>query len=418
MTKQKRISVRKIKEILRLDSLNLSQRKISSSVQVSRSTVQEYLSKAASANVSWESVKDLNDDSITELLQGKKQPRKSSRPEPDYAYAEATLSQNSSDWIGSNIRALEFFGGAPKILVPDNLKAGVTSPCYYEPGINNAYQDFATHYNIAVLPARVRKPKDKGKVESAVQCVERRILAVLRNRKFFSLWEINKAIKEELLKLNNRKMQGYDCSRLELFESMEKPALQELPSDRFIHKDVKKAKVNIDYHIEYQKIFYSVPYELIKEYIEVHATDRTVEIYHKGTRVASHLKGTLRHQAVTDPAHMPPRHSAISNVNAEWLSKEALKIGIETEKQVKAIISSRRHQEQGYRACLGLIRLAKKYNPEQLEAACKLANESELTSYKRISNILSNSPSIQDLTKPETRVLIKHKNLRGSEYYH
>ena len=295
-----------------------------------------------------------------------------------YTYAEVTASQSSEDWLSSHRRALAFFGGVPKVVVPDNLKAGVKSPCRYEPELNPAYAEFAAHYHSAVVPARVKKPRDKAKAEVGVQVVERQILAPLRNRTFFSLREANKAVWELLGELNSKPFQKLPGSRKSTFEELDKPALQPLPTTRFEVASWKKAKVNVDYHVEVEGHYYSVPYQHARQTVELRLTTTTVEVFYQGKRVASHLRAGEsarnkgRHTTVTE--HMSKAHQR----HAEWsparLVNWAEKTGEATALVVGHILESRPHPEQGFRSCLGILRLGKLYAEARLEAACHRAH--------------------------------------------
>jgi len=337
-----------------------------------------------------------------------------------YTFSEATPSQELPFWIRSHVHAFEFFGGVPEILVPDNLKAGVTNPCRYEPDINPTYQDLAEHYATAVIPARVRRPRDKAKAESAVFVAERWILAALRNHTFFSVAELNRAIAKELVKLNNRKFQKLDTTRRELFESLDKPALKPLPARPYEYATWKKAKVNIDYHIEIDRHFYSVPYQLAREHVDVRMTATTVEILFKNKRVASHPRSYRQGGFTVLHEHMPKSHQR----HLEWTPSRIIhwagKNGPKTEKLVTHIMESRTHPEQGFRSCLGIMRLATHYSPERLEKACHRALSIKALSYKSVKSILKNGLDQQALLfdQPDHQPELNHNNIRGKKYYH
>ena len=334
-----------------------------------------------------------------------------------YTYAEAQWSQDLPNWIGGHVRAFAFFGGAPEILVPDNLKAGVKSPCRYEPDINPTYHDLAQHYGTAVIPARVRKPKDKAKVEVGVQVVERWILARLRNRKFFSLADLNNAIHELLEELNNRLMRHLGKSRSELFEALDQPALRHLPGLPYEFAIWKKARVHIDYHIEFKKHYYSVPYTLIRKEVFVRATERTVEVFYKHRRVASHPCSRARGRFTTLSAHMPPAHKKYSEWSPDRFMRWAKKIGTYTAQLVEAILASRKHPQQSYRSCMGILRLGARYTDERLEAACRRALPAGIRSYKGIRNILDAKLDQVEPDEPASALLTTHANVRGENYY-
>ena len=297
----------------------------------------------------------------------------------NYTYAEATLSQDLASWIKSHVRALNFFGGVPEILVPDNIKAGVTDPCRYEPDINPTYQDLAEHYGTTVIPARAGKPKDKAKVESAVLVAERWILAAVRNHSFFSLEELNKAICEKLPQFNNRTFQKLPTTRSRLFETIDKPALKALPSRPYEYAEWKKARVNIDYHIDIDLHYYSVPYQLVREQIDVRLTVNTVEVLFKNQRVASHKRSYRQGGFTTLKEHMPKSHQRYLEWTPSRIIKWAGKNRPKTQKLVTNILDSRPHPEQGFRSCLGIISLGKHYSPERLENACSRASLSRLS---------------------------------------
>jgi len=344
----------------------------------------------------------------------------------NYTYAEATWAQSLPDWIGAHTRAFNFLGGVPNIVVPDNLKSGVTRAHRYEPDLNPTYQDMATHYGVAVVPARVRKPRDKAKVEVGVQIVERTILAVLRHRQFFSLAELNRAIAELLTRLNQRPFSGYPVadkklpgSRKTQFETIDQPALKPLPSTAYEYAEWKQARVHIDYHIEVQRHYYSVPHHLIKRQLDVRITASTIECFHHGQRVACHRRVNQPGRHTTVTAHMPERHRHHAQFSPERLQRWAARMGPETAALITQVLSERPHPEQGYRACLGILRLAKSYGDERLNAACTRALILGTHRYKSIESILKKGLDRQPLEPvTEPQLPAKHGNLRGSGYYH
>ncbi len=337
----------------------------------------------------------------------------------NYTYAEATWTQTLPDWLGSHIRMFEYFGGTPEIEVPDNLKSGVTKADYYEPDINPAFYDLAQHYGIAVIPARKRKPKDKAKVENGVLIAERWIMASLRNRIFYSLDELNEAIGEKLHVLNTKPFQKLDGCRQSLFEQCEKPLLKVLPADRYEVAGWKKSKVNIDYHIEVEGHYYSVPYKLIHEKVEARLTAATVEIFHNGKRVASHRRSWTKGGHTTLAEHMPTRHAKMLEWTPERLKAWAEKTGPSVRQIVEQIMASRAHPEQGFRSCLGILRLAKKHGNERMEAACRRALAYRTLSYKSIQAILDKGLDRMPLPDSTTtgRPPIVHENIRGAAHY-
>ncbi|MEL6456258.1 MAG: IS21 family transposase [Cyanobacteria bacterium J06623_5] len=336
----------------------------------------------------------------------------------NYTYAEATPSQALSHWIGSHQRALAFYGGVPAAIVPDNLKSGVTDPCRYEPGINRSYHDFAEHYGVAVIPARVRKPRDKAKVEKAVQEVERQILAPLRHRQFTNLTDLNEAIREYLGKLNNRKMKGYGLSRLALFERTDQPELKPLPAYPFVFATWKSARVNVDYHIEVAKHYYSVPYWFARREVTVKVSEQLVEVFYDHGRIAAHPRSIAQYRHTTLPDHMPPEHWAYKHQSKERFIAWAEQIGPHTKTQVNAIFDNKVHEEQAFRSVKGLQRLATKHGPQRLEFACRRANAFGMTGLRRLKAILKSHldevPMVAD--EPDFPT-IEHDNLRGQHYY-
>lgn len=336
----------------------------------------------------------------------------------DLIYCEATLSQELCHWIGSHERALRYYGGAPAALIPDNLKSGVTKAFWYEPDVNRTYQDFAEYYQIAVLPTRSRTPRDKGKVEKAVQEVERWILAPLRDRIFYSVAELNAAIRPLLEALNNRVMRDYAVSRQELFEKNEKQSLKPLPEQPYIFASWKRAKVNLDYHVEFEHHRYSVPYWLIHREVELKVTEQMVEIFFDSKRVALHRKNSIINGFSTVPDHMPPHHAAVKSWSADNFIAWADSIGQETTIQVKLLLSSRLHSEQAFRSILGLQRLCDKFGQQRMEAACRRANHFNLLGCKSICSILEKSQDRIPLGTETPPVPCQHENLRGDDYYH
>ena len=508
---QERLSMRKIREILRLKwECQLSQRTIARSCRISRSTVSEYVRRAEAAGLSWPLPESLSEEELYRLLFPEKQPsqpaekvlpdwkevrnelrRKSvtlkllwteyRERHPDgygysqfcelyrqwlqkldppmrlthkageklfvdyagetvpivnpetgeiiqaeifvtvlgasnYTYAEAQASQDKANWIGGHVRALFFLGGVPQLIVPDNLKSGVKDPCYYEPELNPTYQELAEHYGVAILPARVRKPRDKAKVEVGVQVVERWILARLRQRTFFSLAELNQAIRRLLAELNTRPMQHLEQSRRQLFETVDRPALRPLPERPYEFAEWKAARVNIDYHVEYDKHYYSVPHSLIHEEVQLRATEGLIEIFHKSQRqpVAVHPRSQAPGRFTTQTAHMPAKHQKHLEWTPERFLKWAKDIGPATVQCVQAVLASRQHPEQAYRACLGILNLANRHGRERLEAACLQAIPGQRFSYREVKDLLDHLPA-----SPESGAIPPdHDNLRGQTYYH
>lgn len=516
----KRVSMRKIREVLRLKwGLGVEERDIALSVRLSRSTIWEYVRRAKEAGLSWPLPEDLDDVSLEARLFKSSLGRGVERPEPDwshihqerkrpgvtllklwqeyaaaqpegtaygyvtfttkyrdwrgsldatmrldhkagdklfvdyagqtlgitdpatgevrqaqvfvatlaassYTYVEVTESQGIADWLSSHRRALEYFGGVPKAIVPDNLKTGVTQACFYEPDLNRAYHEFAEHYGVAILPTRVRKPRDKAKVESGVQVVERWILADLRDHTFFSLVEANRAVRGLLEQLNNRPFQKLPGSRKTAFEEMDRPALSPLPDQPYSPASWKKAKVNVDYHVEVSGHYYSVPHKLIRQQVDIRIAQNTIEVFYKGLRVAVHprapdlarYKG--KHTTVTE--HMPQAHQRHNRWTPDRLKEWAKTVGEHTTAVFEQIMAARRHPEQGVRSCLGVQRLAKLYGHQRLEAACRRACFFGSYSYKSIQATLQNGYDHKPLPEAESKeesAPLSHENVRGAAYY-
>jgi transposase len=337
-----------------------------------------------------------------------------------YTYAEATRTQRLADFTASNARAFTFFGGVTNAVVPDQLKSAVTIASRYEPGVQRTFAELGRHYGTTVLPARPRSPRDKAKVEVAVQVAQRWILARMRNEKFGSLGALNARIAELCAELNRRVMRHYKASRLELFERLDKPALRALPEEPFVHAEWEQARLNIDYHAKVGEHFYSAPFTLVHEALWARSTASTVELFHRGTRVASHLRSNMPGRHTTDPRHMPAAHQK----HAEWTPTRILgwasTVGPMTAKLAEAILAERRHPEHGYRSCLGLFRLAKRYGHERVEVACARALVVGARSYRHVESILKHgldrAPAL-DVERPEGARL-EHENVRGSDYYH
>ncbi len=508
-----RLSMRTIREVLRLKwEKRLTNRQIAASCQIARSTVREYLERAARAGLVWPVCPELDDTALERLLfpsavalrpralpsmeevhRELKRPgvtlkllwleHKASCPEgyqytqfcvhyrqwkatldlclrqdyrageklfvdyagltipvvdpatgqpspahlfvatlgaSNYTFCRASMSQSLPDWIEAHVRAFAFFGGVPAIVVPDNLKAGVSRACRYEPDLNPTYHEMTRHYGTVVIPARARKPQDKAKVESAVLVIERWIVAALRNRSFFSLAELNGAIAEKLVEFNDRTFQKMNATRRSLFETLDRPALKSLPAVAYEYAEWKKARVNIDYHIELDGHYYSVPYQLVKEQVELRMTLSVVEILFKGRRVASHRRSARRGAHTTDPSHMPKAHQRYLEWTPSRILAWAARTGPKTEALVACILESRRHPEQGFRSCLGILRLGKRYSPERLEAACARALECRALSYRSVESILKTGLDRQASATdtPSSAPALIHPNIRGKEYYH
>jgi transposase len=336
-------------------------------------------------------------------------------------YVEAVLHEDLGTWVRCHVRALAYFGGVTEIVVPDNLKAGVSSVHRYEPEINRTYSDLAEHYGFAVIPARPRKPRDKAKVEQGVLLAERWIIAALRNHRFSNLFDINDAIAPLLEKLNERPMRKLGRSRRQVFEEVERASLRPLPENPYVLATFAKATVNIDYHVEFEKHYYSVPHGLRAQtdhQIEIRATATTVEVLHRGQRVASHLRSPVAHGFTTVSEHMPRAHQAHLEWTPTRMISWASTVGPSAAQLVEEILKRRAHPEQGYRSCLGLIRLAKKYEQARVEAACARALRVGTYSQRSVHAILSSGLDREPEPRAvETRPLPEHPNVRGSDYY-
>ena len=336
----------------------------------------------------------------------------------NYLFATAVRSQELVHFVGAHVEAFEFFGAVPAIVVPDNLRSGVTKAHRYEPDINATYQEMAEHYGVVVIPTRPAKPRDKAKVEAGVLLVERWILARLRHRRFFSLAEANRAIRELVQQINDRPFKKIPGSRRSLFEELDRPAMGALPEHRYQFAAWRFGKkVNIDYHVDVDRHYYSVPFRLVGQRVDVRVSALTVEVFFRHRRVASHLRSWERGGHTTDPAHMPESHRR----HAEWTPGRIIawanKTGPATGELARSILESRPHPEQGYRSCLGVIRLGDRYGAERLEAACRRAVAVRAFSYKSVESILKHGLDAQPVTPHPVRTHPRHTNLRGADYY-
>jgi len=504
---QERLTLRKIREILRLQDAGLSNRAIARACKISNSTVGEYLRRAQTAGLHWPLPEELSEDELLQQLfpqsSHKHTPERplpkwetvreelkqkgvtlkllwieyrekhpdgygytqfcdsyrswaktqaptarfahkggevlevdyagltvtivnpetgetrqapvfvATLPASQYLYAEVQPSQELCHWINGHGRAFAFFGGLPKILRPDNLKTGVKSPNYYEPDLNPTYQEMAEYYQVAVLPARVRKPRDKGSAENGVQNVERWVLAPLRHQTFFNEAEANRAIQPRLEGLNNRSMVHQGKSRRQLFEELDQPELRPLPEKAYEFATWKTAKVSIDYHVAFEKHFYSVPHTLIHQQVEIRASERMVAIFHKGRQVAIHPRSRTAGRFSTRPEHMPSNHRFVLEVNVDWLLKQAREIGPQTTQYLTALLQARTFPEQAYRSCQGVLSLARKYPRALLESACQRLQTAHLWSYRDLKSELE-ALARQTQSDPSPTA---HENIRGETYY-
>jgi transposase len=514
---RKRLTMRKIREVLRLKAAGLKIREIAESTGSARTTVYEYLVRAEGAGLSWPLPEDLDDEALeARLFPPATAELARRRPVPDWRevhrelrsgkhvtlrllwlewkaehsdgwgysqfcahyerwrdcqdivmrlsypagdrmfvdfsgdkvpvtdpgtgevaqaevfvavlgcsgmlYVEATGDQRLESWLMAHVHAFEAYGGAPVATTPDNLRSGVTKACYYDPEINASYAELARHYSTVILPTRTYRPRDKAAVEAGVLVVERWVLAPLRKLQFFSLAELNKAIRQKVAELNGRPFRGEPTSRRELFEELERPALKPLPAQRYELAEWKKVTVNIDYHVEHRDIssrhYYSVPYTLVHQKLELRATASAIEVYKGGRRVASHPREHGRRRYVTDPAHMPPSHRAHLEWTPSRLVSWASTVSPHAAALAEKMLASRPHPEHSYRACLGLMNLAKRYGNERLGAACQRALASGAISYTSVKSILAQNLDRAPLPEASPAPApAEHENLRGAGYY-
>ena len=331
----------------------------------------------------------------------------------NYTFAEATWSQQRSDWLGSHVRMLEYFGGVPAAIVPDNLKSGVHKALRYEPELNPSYQDFAAHYEVAILPARVRKPRDKAKVEAAVLIVERWILARLRNRTFFSLGELNGVIAQLLEELNTRPFKKLEGCRRSRFVELDAPMLKPLPARRYEFGEWRRAKVHPDYHVEVKRAYYSVPYGLIGQRVDVRLTASAVEIFHQGQLVAAHPRASVRGRRSTRDGHRPPSHVAVIERSLSRVLDRAEAVGPATVEVLRRQASHRKHPEETLRSAQGILRLARDFSPAQLEQAAQRALALQSYSYRAVRTLIETPAA----PAPSPALDLAHHNVRGPEYF-
>jgi transposase len=336
----------------------------------------------------------------------------------NFTFAQATWTQGVADWIGSHASAFEAIGGVPQLLVPDNTRTAVIKACLYDPQINRTYADMAAHYGAAILPARPRRPRDKAKVEQAVLVIERWLLGRMRNHTFFSLDEVNAAIGELLRRLNEeRPIRRLGVTRRRLLEEIDRPALKALPAEPYILAEWRIRRVGIDYHVEVEAHYYSVPYRFARLEVEVRLTARTVEIFHKGERIAAHQRMSGNHKHTTIPEHMPSSHRRYHGWTIARIREDAVRIGPATAALCDLIFAERSHPEQGFRTCLGIVRLARSYGSERLEGACAHAIDIGARSYGSLKSILANRLDRRPAHKPADASPILHANIRGPRYY-
>lgn len=336
-----------------------------------------------------------------------------------FTFAQAFSDQSLRHWVGGHIGAVEYYGGAPKVFVPDNPKTAVVRPCRYEPELHPSYKQMAEHYGAVVIPARVRRPKDKAKVENAVQQVERWVLAPLRHETFHSVGELNRAMRPLLEALNDKPLRGLQMSRRDFFAELDRPVLLPLPLKRFEVPDFKpNVGVHIDHHIEFERHYYSVPFSLVGRRVDVRATHTTIEVLYRGKRVASHPRSYHKGRATTLDAHRPHGHRQYANWSPERLVRWAQTVGPKTAEVVHQVMAKKRHPEEGYRSCLGILRLSKRHSPERLEAACAHALQIGSANYRSVASILKHGLDRQHrLALQPTVEPIDHENVRGPDYY-
>jgi len=335
----------------------------------------------------------------------------------NYTFAEATFTQSLADWIGSHVRAFSYFGGIPRAVVPDNLRSAVSKSCRYEPLINPTYQEMAGHYGTAIIPARVRRPKDKAKAEVGVQIVQRFILASLRNRRFFSLAEANAAIRERLELLNERRFRKLSGSRKSRFLELDLPALLTLPESPYQYAQWRKVRLGIDYHFEVDGHFYSAPHKLRGAELHARYTETTVECFHRGERIASHARSAVKGGHTTTSDHMPAAHREYADWTPERLTSWARQIGDSCALAIATILARKAFPEHAFRSCLGILSLAKRFGRDRLEAACTRALAIKGVSYRSIKSILEKNLDTKPLSQPSQVPLIPHDNIRGPDYF-
>lgn len=337
----------------------------------------------------------------------------------NYTYVEATWTQSLPDWIGAHVRALAYIEGCPEIIVPDNLKSGVNKAHRYDPDLNKTYQDFALHYQLAIVPARTRKPRDKAKVEGGILLAQRWILARLRHHQFFSLAELNARIRVLLDELNRRPFKKLPGCRATQYQELDRPALKPLPAQRYCYAEWHKVRVAPNVHVEVDRHYYSAPYTLVKRQLDARLTATTVELLHKDKRIASHRRSSHRGGYTTVREHLPPAHQAYLEWTPQRFISWATKTGPASARVVELILASKPFPQQGYNACYGVMRLGKSYGDDRLEAACERALALGTTRYHSIESILKKNLDRRPLTAPITaKSPVHHDNVRGPKYYH
>ena len=335
----------------------------------------------------------------------------------NYTYAEICHGEDIRSWINAHVHMFEYFGGTTEIIVPDNLKSGVTTANRYESGLNTSYLEMARYYGIAIIPARVAKPKDKAKVEVGVQIAERWVLAVIRNRQFFSIAEANIAVRELLEKLNLRPFKKLPGNRKELFGKTDQPLLKALPQNPYEFAEWKIATVNIDYHVEFERHYYSVPYQMIHKQVNIRATVGLVEIFYKGKQIACHQRNTQQFTHTTLKEHMPKSHREYAEWTPDRIISWAAKTGPETADFIQELLLRKPHPELGFRAAMGVIRLGSRFGSDRLEKACYRARIGKAFNYRSVENILKRNLDNVVIISPPERVPIAHENLWGQDLF-
>jgi len=337
-----------------------------------------------------------------------------------FTFAKATWTQTLPDWIDAHVRAFEAIGGVPELVVPDNTKTAIVKACFYEPEVNRTYAEMAAHYGTAILPARPRRPRDKAKVEQAVLIVERWLLGRLRRRIFHGLAEVDVALGELMAQLNDTQtLRRLGVTRRQLLEEVDRPALKALPGGAYEYSEWRGCRVGIDYHVDVDRHYYSVPYRFVRAEVDVRLTARGVEIFHKGERIAVHLRSSSNRKHTTVSEHMPSSHRRYAGWTIERIREDARKIGKATAALCEQILESRPHPEQGYRACLGIIRLVGSYGAARVEAAAEHAIEIGARTYGSVKSILDNKLDRRPAPRrPADTAPIRHSNIRGPRYYH
>lgn len=337
-----------------------------------------------------------------------------------FTFACASWTQALPDWIDAHVRAFAAIGGVPALVVPDNTKTAIVKASFYDPQVNRTYVEMAAHYGTAILPARPRKPRDKAKVERAVLIVERWLLGRLRHRTFHSLADVDEALAELMVQLNDHRiLRKLGATRRQLFEEIDRPALKALPEEGYEYSEWRICRVGVDYHVEVDAHYYSVPYRFARAEVEARVTVRGIEVFHKGERIAVHMRASGNRKHTTIPEHMPSSHRRYAGWTIERIRSDAQKLGPATALLCEQILESRPHPEQGYRACLGIVRLTSSYGAGRVEAAAERAIEIGAKTYGSVKSILDTKLDGRPVSRQsQDTAPILHPNIRGSRYYH